>query len=597
MERVYDAQQRVMHDGVRACQPVGILIGRVLLCVAVFAILSARVALAEAEPPTLGLVWGGIDEDSMMATSWVTVYSGDKLVFRGETRFREPMVVGDVPPGRVKVVVLPKVSRTGEGYEGSTEVDMAKTGMTTARVPVTKSEGVRIAAIIRDVDGMPLKGTVKINDVTDKELQLMSSAETSEDGQLVFVGYIGRTYRIVVIRARHQILTYTSKPITAAKSMEPFTWQLDHGPILRLRFWIVINGDRRVADSPHVNFRPVPRPQTGMSAGMFQVKGSELELSKSQGLLADADAVKLTYVPQQESDSYVIAKNGRIALTKDEEQVVDVVLAAKATGTISVVVGGLGDTTQLKLRAIHADTKAAYALSVTDPTTLPAGQYTIRAWQEGYRLATHETAILKDKTASVKVDMNRAPLYRLQVLDHVGKPVAGAAVMPIYPAKLGIPRAAQETDRVGQVSVAIDDRLEAQLAVITPAMGARTVPLSPKWRDEVGKIELAAPCEAVGEVDLGKVLATGVREVGWSVIWVTAQRPRVVVYVSKMLDGKYSGILQPGEYIPYLVQANEAIALPAVSIGAGERKKTIKRVEIDAKEWRNRKTLGEHEIR
>jgi len=586
-----------MHDGARACQSVGGLTVRVLLCIAVFAILPARVALAEAAPPSLGLVWDGIDDDTTVAAAWILVYSGDKLLFRGETRFREPMVVPDVAAGRVKVVVLPKICDAGVGFAGTTEVDLAKDRMTTARVALTKCDGVKVAVTIRDVDNSLFKGTVHIVDITDKDLSLQCSAEASADGQLSFVGYPGRTYRLVVTRARPIIVTYTSKPITVAKALEPMTWQLDAGPILRLRFWHDTNAESQPAEIGAINVRVAPRPQTGMAASQFPVARGEVVISKSQGLLAGAEAVELTYVPQQETDVYVISKNARITLTKEEEQVVDVVLAAKATGTISVVVGGLGDTTQLRLRAIHADTKAAYALSVTDPTTVPTGQYTIRAWQEGYRLATHDTAILKDKTTRVKVDMNRAPLYRLQVLDHIGKPVIGAAVMPIYPAELGIPKAAQETDRVGQVSVAIDDRLEAQLAVITPVMGARTVPLSPKWRDEVGKIELAAPCEAVGEVDLGKELASGVRQVGWSVIWVTAQRPKVVVYASRMLDGKYSGILQPGEYIPYLVHANEAIALPAVSVKAGERKKNIKRVELDAKEWRNRKTLGELGIR
>jgi hypothetical protein len=287
-----------------------------------------------------------------------------------------------------------------------------------------------------------------------------------------------------------------------------------------------------------------------MAASQFPVTHGELIISKSQGLLAGAETVELSYVPQQETDVYEISKNARIGLTKEEDQVVDVMLVAKTTGTIAVVVGRLPDTTQLKLRAIHADTNAAYALSPTESTTVPTGKYKIRAWSDGYRLAVHETTVVKDKRSSVEIVMEKAPSYRIQVLDHAGKVVAGAAVLPIYSVELGIPRKAQESDRVGQASVAIDDRLDVRLAVITPASGARVFPLSPKWRDEVGKIELTAPCEAIGEVGIAKALVSDVHGAGrWSVMWVPSGEVKVVVYGSRIVNSKYSGILQPGEYI------------------------------------------------
>jgi hypothetical protein len=569
----------------------------VLVALIVCALFPTRALLAEGERRSLGLVWDGIDGETTGAASWVRVYSDGKLAYRGQTRFLKPKIVEDIPAGRVTVVVSPKVCDSGIGFAGTTQADVAADGMTTVRVALTSCDGVRVSVTIRDIDGSPLTRTVGIVDITDTDSQLRCAEETSEDGLLSFVGYKGRTYRLVVNHVRPHIMTYTSKPIAIAKDMEPITWRLDAGPVLRLRFWLDGDAEPRRVEIPVINIRVWPRPKDGMAAGQWTVSGSDLVLSKSQGMLAGAKAIRLRYVPQGDDDEYVVTKNAHIALTDAKEQVADVVLAAKASGKIAVFVRGLADNKQLRLRAIHTDTGAEYGLSVADVTPVPTGSYRIHAWREGYRLATQEAAIVKDKTTSVTIEMQRAPVYRIQVLDHADNAVGGAAAVPIYPAELGIPNGGQQADRAGQVSVAIDDRFDVQLAIITSRMGAGVFALRPEWREEVGKLELAAPCEAAGEVVFARKLGPDVGEDGWRVMWVTAQGPNVVVYASEVIDGKYSVILQPGEYTPYLVQAHEAIALPSVRIKAGEVEKSIKRVEIDARRWRNRKPLWEHDIR
>jgi hypothetical protein len=591
-----NVRNNVMNDAMRACWSKGFLVGRVVFCIALFCLLPARVAFANPDPPSLGLVWDGLNGDSTMGSSWVSVYAEGKLVFQQEFRFTSPMIVKDVPVGRVQVIVLPRVCEEGFGYTGVLDVDVAKSGMTTARVALTKCEGVKVTVAIRDIDKSPFTGTVQILDVTDKEFPLQTSANVPRDGELSFQGYAGRTYRLAVVRTRPQILTYRSTPIVVAKDMQPTTWQITLGPMLHLRFWLNTEAGLRPIEIPCINVRRLPPPQIGWGGTQFTLGAKELALSKSKGLLAGAKTVELVYVSQNEDDDYVIAKNSRITLNNEEEQIVDVVMVPKAAAGISVAVGGLDNAAQLMLYAIHADTKYKYGLTAGQERTVLPGNYTIRAWHYGYRLATREVATLMDETTNVTVEMKPAPVYRIQVAGHAGRAVIGAAVVPIYPAELGIPKAAQRTDRVGQVSVAIDDGLDAWLAIITPAMGARIVPLSPRWRDEVGKIELAAPCPVIGEVGLAKELESGIQEVGWSVMWVTAQRPKVVIYASKVIDGKYSGILQPGEYIPYLVHEHEAIALPAVHVKADERKKTIKRVKITVKEWENRKPLWERDF-
>jgi len=551
------------------CSPTAVATGADLSSPPAIRGLAVRFVMPPDPPPQTGAAWVVLEKD------------GQCLARQG-TRFRKAVVFKEAPPGeKVIVHVVPFFLLSPWGLAGKAETEVPEQGVGELPIPLEALKSTRVHVAITGWDGEPYaEKRIGVRDAAVGEGHDAALLETDQKGRVSFLAFPGRRYLL------EENLGFPGTPIRFAldvrrEGKNEFSWQINPGTVTYVRFF-EIRKNRRLP------FTAMDRIfiYTEEHAWSALVQDGGLTLYRDLGRLRDAEQIRLVLKPAQAD--YDIVENQKIALTHEKKQVVDVVLKKHVYATFRIEGLDPQTRTPVALSAYALDPDTGKVISGAGPGRefrLGPGRYTIALWQRGYRLVKRSVHVTREETFEWDILLQKAPELGVAVTDTAGRLLHEHVVL-----RMRHNDAPYLDDQWGRLTedhtfaVPVDDRLDPLLRIKTPKHGTRLVAVSPADVQKGLEVRLD-PKTVTGTVTIGEEVGDGKRTV---LVWAPKAFPRFPVAASPVEDGRYEVFLEPGRYIPYVVNARHAMPLDEVQV-TGEPAQTLPPVNVTSEEWKEQK--------
>jgi hypothetical protein len=549
---------------------------------------SAVTVSAGGEEARLGIVFDGTCPETAVAACVMVTIDGH-VVYKQVADLRKPVLASPVPIGRAVITLLPSAgSNNGRGATGEITATVEANRMTFARITLKIIEGTPVATQLQGFDGEPLGSqVVTVTDVTQEDQSFAFRIATDAEGKLSFNGFAGRKYRLRITKSLPEVTDFVSQEIAVRGEPQNVTWRLKKPVQTGLRFLI----DKKGKKAPFLSLETIH-----VNGWLVNVEGGAASLLSTGDVLGKTEEATVALLPDL-AKTHEIVQNRTFLVTADEDREVVIVIAPRQFGHLLVNCSLHPDAVGVSMPRLvvlkEPSSKRRGSLSADKKNLVPVGEYRIAAWCEGSVLASADARVLADRTTTVKLALDKAPLLKGHLVDSTGNPVAGAHVEVLYLAFRGM-GGRTRCDGTGQFSLAIADTEDTLIRVRHKTRGSTITRLSVSDLGKEAVLAFPACQQVSGTLDVSDVRSRSGSGM-WRILWVSDEFPSVMAARCRVDSGKYSIMLPPGKYTRYVAGGADALKLDSVLVPDG---KTIEfpPIIVTRGDWRRATTMYEHGV-
>lgn len=555
-------------------------------------------AAAKTSVGKLAVLPDGLEQSARLPTVSVAVFENGKLIAHQLSQLRYPIVFNKVPVGAVEVVVIPWPSSFAASVTGTAAGRVTAEGISIIRVPLKRVTGNKTRLRILEADGNPIgaMSRLKVKDITGGKALLPIGYEmpSNDMGELVFYGFAGRSYQVVLSRdVGAERVKHTSQVLVGDNVNDGMVWKLSKVPMLRIRVFREIDGRRQIWNIDSLPLR------CGKAGYSMLVRDGECSLPKGVGLLSNDSKVRVATDHYTAFASYEIQQNATFQLDDTLQQTVDVVFQPKRQGRVSFNISGLRprETALGKVYVFEPNNARVVTAGSSDKgVVLPFGEYTAVVAIPGYRILEHKVIVADRKHQVVPLTCHAAKPLSGRIIDSSGKPVPDAGISIVYVERGYLPTERVRVDKKGAFQLPVDDREDFLLITKSRRVGGIVVRHNRINSPEPVVLRMRSPSLVSGSVTVVSDDKANQGSRAWQVHWANVLYPGVIVARSRVTRGRYEVSLQPGKYHAYVFLRGDAVLAgeEAYVVKEGEARTNMPPIHIAAEVWKTRKPLGEY---
>lgn len=485
----------------------------------------------------------------------------NKLISQERISCQKPFFAKEIPEGAQTIRVIPNPQKLKFFSAASEAPILISSERNEYELSLSLSPPIEVNFIVKYSDGKPVANRhVSVFDVTYGKTKALLTMSTDVTGKLSFYGYQGQRYQLgAFIPAPVQTMEETSQPyeIKDSKDANAFEWKLSKWNTMEISFYNINDGKKSLfTDLERINI------MSDYSGASFPVTEGKLVLNLDAPQFIKAKSLSVRKTGQKELENFRIvegkhfprtAKEHAVVFSNDLENKIKMLrIAARDAKSQSIIQSSI---------IFQKSNNEGYVSSSKEYHEISDRKANLFVYAEGYKIHQLNEADVSLLSGDRLVDMKPASTFTIQIKPYdKEKPILAALTYSDIPELRPIPITVPGNGN--RFSITCDPTWRPVLVAIQENTAASVISLEMLSSSEPIDMTISKGTTLSGLVQRNTLQHFDDQKKPFSLIFKHTQYKGIIAGGTKISsEGKWSVQLQPGEYIPILVQEMKGFVL------------------------------------